>query len=164
MNLTASTPVAMRRAAFALLCLALLVWGLLYGGPAVLAAAQGSTPAAGTTLTFDIRFRDTVLAAGGSGLALGDRFILSDRLLENGTEVGHNAGVCTITDPAGEAICEVVYALPGGTIATQFLNAPPPEKAFAILGGTGRYEGARGSGTLVEFGDETGSVAFRLVD
>jgi hypothetical protein len=56
----------------------------------------------------------------------------------------------------------VTWDLGDGTIATQFLNAPPPRKVFAVVGGTGRYEGARGSGELVEAPDQTGALAFHL--
>ena len=156
----------MHRAVPSVLGLALLAAGIVAARPHGGMAAEVASPVAtGPMLQFDVRFHDTILAAGGSGLALGDRFILGDRLLQGGAEVGHNAGVCTITDAeVAEALCEVTWTLPDGTIATQFLNAPPPEKVFAIVGGTGRYAGARGAGTLVEFGDETGTVAFRLID
>jgi hypothetical protein len=127
-------------------------------------ATPGATPAAAAAaLHFDVQFHDAILAANASTLAAGDRIILGDRLLQAGQEVGHNAGVCTITDPAGEMICEVVYTLPEGTIATQFLNTPPPAKTFAVVGGTGRYAGARGTGTLLEHADQTGVLDFQLL-
>jgi hypothetical protein len=44
------------------------------------------------------------------------------------------------------------------TITFAFLNAPPPEKVFAITGGSGTYRTAQGDGLLVEFGDGTGSL------
>ena len=156
----------MRRAAFALAGLVLIVAGLLPLAPAARTGAQAGTPApSGQTLHFDVQFRDTFLAADPAAMALGDRVILSDLLLANGQEVGRNAGVCTVTDPAGEAICSVVYTLPDGQIATQFFNTPPPEKVFAIVGGTGRYQDARGFGELVESGtDQTGTITFHLTD
>jgi hypothetical protein len=153
----------MRRAALAACGIGCLV--LLLALASVARAAQAGTPASTEEpLAFDIEFHDTILAADSTQLSLGDRFILSDRLLANGTEVGHTSGLCTITDAAGEAICNVVFALPGGTIAAQFVNAPPPEKVFAIIGGTGRYQGARGTGELVEAPDQTGTLAFHLLD
>jgi hypothetical protein len=48
-------------------------------------------------LQFDVRFRDTILAAGDTGLAIGDRVILSDRLPRDEAAVGHNASVCRVT-------------------------------------------------------------------
>jgi hypothetical protein len=150
-------------------CVALVVIGLALLGagllPAARSAAQAGTPtSAGQTLHFDVQFQDTFLTADPAALALGDRVILSDLLLSNGKEAGRNAGVCTVTDVAGEMICSVVYTFPDGQIATQFFNTPPPEKAFAIVGGTGRYLGAHGFGELVEHGDEAGTVTFHLTD
>ena len=157
---------AMRRATFALAGLALLVAGVLHAALAARTGAQAGTPApAGQTLHFDVQFRDTFLAADPAAMALGDRVILSDLLLANGQEVGRNAGVCTVTDPAGEMICSVVYTFPDGQIATQFFNTPAPAKVFAIVGGTGRYQHARGFGEMVESGtDQTGTITFHLTD
>jgi len=156
----------MHRPVIVLCSLVLLGVGLVRSAPASHTAAQAATPATGQqTLRFDVQFRDTFLAADPAAMELGDRVILSDLLLSDGKEVGRNAGVCTVTDVAGEAICSVVYSLPDGTIATQFFNTPPPEKEFAIIGGTGRYQGARGFGELVESGtDQTGTVTFHLID
>jgi hypothetical protein len=87
--------------------------------------AQDATPVAGS-LQFDVRFQDTsVVRDEAAGFQPGDRIILHDLLLINGEDVGHNGGVCTITDPdGGEMFCAVTWFLPEGTISTQFLNAP----------------------------------------
>jgi hypothetical protein len=78
---------------------------------------------------------------------------------------GHDGVACTITDPDGgpEAQCTATFALPGGRLTTQFLNAPPPVKHFAVTGGTGAYRKARGDAVLVENGDGTGRLTFRLI-
>jgi hypothetical protein len=52
--------------------------------------------------------------------------------------------------------------LSGGEIATQFLNAPPPRKVAAIVGGTGVYRGASGEAVIVEGPKQTGTITFRL--
>jgi hypothetical protein len=137
---------------------------LALGLGAVSLAASSGTPASGGTLQFDVQFHDTILSAKTNALALGDRFILSDAVMSGGQQVGHNGGVCTVTDTAGELECTVTWSLPDGTIATQFLNTPPPQKDFAIVGGTGTYAGARGTGQLLEHGDQTGVVTFDLTD
>lgn len=143
----------------------------LAAGGVSFAVAQEATPVtadelpAGEPLRFDVLFEDTwVHPDEAAGLQLGDRVILSDQLLVNGEVVGHNGGVCTVTDIEGELLCLVTFALPEGTISTQFLNTPPPEQVFAITGGTGRFENARGHGELVEAGDGTGTLAFFLTD
>jgi hypothetical protein len=143
--------------------LGLVLLGLIAASSLRDADARTGTPEASTeTLEFDIAFRDTVLAADQSALSLGDRFILNDLILQEGEQVGHNGGVCTIVDTAGEAMCTVIFSLPEGTIVTAFLNTPPPEKTFAIVGGTGKYAGARGGGTLVEAPDQTGTLTFHF--
>lgn len=111
---------------------------------------------------FDVRFGDTVITAGSDALAAGDRIILNDTLLDGGIEVGRIHGTCTITDPRGFAICNATFVLPDGTVATQFVNSPPPEKHFPVLGGTGAYSESNGRGTLIEHGDGTGSLSFSL--
>ncbi|HZY69276.1 MAG TPA: dirigent protein [Devosia sp.] len=118
---------------------------------------------AAETLRFDVAFHDQLISARTDALSVGDRVIINDDLLTDGEKVGTAAGLCTITDTAvGLAICNVSFVLPGGSLSVQFVNSPPPEKTFAILGGTGDFAGATGSGTLIENGDETGSVEFVL--
>jgi hypothetical protein len=150
---------------------AALVGGILAAilvGAAVTIARDSEPAVAGQerTLQFDVQFHTTIIAPAGP--APGAQFLLSDTLLAAGQAVGHNGGACVLVSPA-EASCSVTYALADGTITTQFLNAPPPVKAFAITGGTGAYQGVRGEGELVENGDGppdgtggTGRITFRL--
>ena len=127
------------------------------------AAARTGTPEpAAETLTFDIAFRDTLVADDLSSPGLGDRFILNDLILEDGETVGHNGGVCTIIDEAHETMCTVIFSLPEGTIVAAYLNTPSPEETFAIVGGTGKYEGARGQGELIEAPDLMGWLTFEI--
>jgi len=123
----------------------------------IVSAAQ-----AGQTLSYDVNFHDTVLTAKTDGLSLGDRFILDDVLLEAGKQVGTSSGLCTITNVDGIAICNVTFSLPGGTLSAQFINAPPPRKDFAIIGGTGAYANAMGTGVMIENGDNTGNLTLTL--
>ena len=127
-----------------------------------LAVALVAPASAQDRLQFDVAFNDAMITQSQETLTVGDRIVMNDTLLQGGTEVGSVAGVCTIVDLAGFAICNVTFTLPEGTIATQFVNSPPPEKHFPVLGGTGAYSGASGSGTLIENGDETGSLSFEL--
>lgn len=131
---------------------------------AALAALLLASPAiAAETLSYDVAFHDKLITAKTDALSAGDRIIINDDLLTGGQKVGTAAGACTITDEVnGFAICNVSFVLEKGSLSIQFVNSPPPEKHFAILGGTGAYAGATGSGTLIENGDETGSVVFEL--
>ena len=111
-------------------------------------------------------------AAGNAGAAgmiqqVAD-FLLAQDIIKNkvdakGKKVGHDAGVCTFTTlTPPEAGCSITFFLSGGEIATQFLNAPPPRKVAAIVGGTGIYRGASGEAVIVEGPKQTGTIIFRL--
>ena len=134
-------------------------WLASFGSCLIVTAA-----AAQETLTYDVVFNDTILAERTDGFTLGDRFILNDVLRRLGEDVGRVSGVCTITDIQGVALCAMTFELPDGAIAGQFINTPPPEKTFAITGGTGVYLGRTGYGVLVEAGDGTGTVTFHFID
>lgn len=130
---------------------------------AIFVAISPASILAAEALSYDVVFDDKVIAAGTDTLSTGDRIIINDRLLENGLDAGRAAGVCTIVDAEDSyAICTVTFTLEAGSIAIQFVNAPPPEKTFPILGGTGLFAGRHGMGTLLEHGDGTGSVSFTL--
>jgi hypothetical protein len=132
----------------------------------VTAATAGSSTAMSDsrTIKFAIAFHDVALDLGKKGPSVGDERILGDTLLDaKGKKVGHDAGSCTFTSLAPpEVACYVTFFLSDGQIAIQFLNAPPPRKIAAIVGGTGAYRGARGEAVIVESPNQTGTVTFRL--
>ena len=148
-----------------------LVLGLVGAGSLAAApdrAASGAAPA--RTLRFEVRFSPFSLVPVNpvrdptAPFALGDELTFHDLLFADGRQVGDDGGSCVIID-VGQALasCTEVIRLPGGTIAAQFLNAPPPQKQLAVTGGTGAYRAAGGEGTLVEFGDGTGSLTLQLL-
>jgi len=133
--------------------------------PAAADASQSSTRrGASQTIKFAVAFHDVELDLGKKGPSVGDERIFADSLLDTkGRKVGHDAGVCTFTNLAPpEAACHITFFLVSGEIAIQFLNAPPPRKVAAIVGGTGGYRGARGEAVIVEGPKQTGTVTFRL--
>ena len=127
-------------------------------------AASRSTASVSASRTFKVAvaYHDVEVDLGQKGPSLGDERIFADSLLDaKGRKVGHDAGVCTFTSLAPpEAACHITFFFSGGQIATQFLNAPPPRKLAAIVGGTGAYRGARGQAVIVEGPKQTGSVTF----
>lgn len=136
----------------------------LVAGAIALIAASPARPAE-QTLHFDVQFHDTWLGRP----ALGVEQIQHDLLFSHGKQVGHTGGVCVLTDLAApEVACAATFSLADGTITTQFLNTPPPKKIFAVTGGTGMYQNARGQGELVEAGNGktsgggTGTLTFFL--
>ena len=133
--------------------------------PAAAGAARSNASAKpAQTIKFALAFHDVQLDLGMKGPSVGDERIVADSLLDaKGRKVGHDAGVCTFTTlTPPEAACQITFFLPQGEIATQFLNAPPPRKVAAIVGGTGAYRGARGDAVIVEGLKQTGTITFRL--
>ena len=139
---------------------------LLLGGVAI----AGATPAAkpeprGRTLEFQVRFSPFQLidVDHDGGPTLGDYVVFHDLLFQRGRQVGDEGGTCPLVDVAQGLIhCTGTIRLAGGQLTFQGLTTTDPTKEVAITGGTGRYQGAGGQATLVEFGDGTGSLTVRL--
>ena len=99
------------------------------------------------------------------GTALGDQIVFTSQLLKGNTEVGHQAGVCTVTSVArAEAQCVATYVLPGGQITGQALIrlGDPAPYAGAITGGSGRYQGAEGEVRVQPVSGTRGILTFHL--
>jgi hypothetical protein len=146
----------------------------LAGVVAIAAASQAAEPSAATskTLTFDVVFSPfTPVATNNvrdpnSPIALGDEVVFHDQLFANGKHVGDDLGSCVIVSPAPELLnnCTLVIRLPDGDITGQFATVPgPTPKPLALTGGTGSYRNAGGEGTLVEFGNDTGSLTLHVL-
>jgi hypothetical protein len=102
---------------------------------------------------------------GAAGTSLGDLIVFTGQLLQGGTEVGHQSGVCTVTSvQRNEAQCNATYSLRGGQITAQALitlgsSAP---YAGAITGGTGKYQGAEGEVIVQPVSATRGMLTFHL--
>jgi hypothetical protein len=105
-----------------------------------------------------------LIDVGGDGApSLGDYVVFHDVLLVDGEEVGDEGGTCPLVDlEQGLIHCTGTIRLPGGQITFQGLTTTEPTKQVAITGGTGRYQGAGGEATLVEFPDQTGTLTVKL--
>jgi len=128
---------------------------------AVVALTTGDARAA-RALAYDVKFNDSVLPATTTHSGPGDRIVLSHSLWREGRSAGRIEGACTVTSVDGTAICNASLMLNDGTIAIQFIDAPPPSAEFAVVGGTGAYQGLAGSGTLVQQSDESGALTLTL--
>ena len=142
----------------------LLISALALAALATVASLSSASVTRSQTIKFALAYHDAQVDLGQKGPSLGDERIFADTLLDKkGSKVGHDAGVCTFTSLAPpEAACQITFFLSGGEISTQFLNAPPPRKLAAIVGGTGTYRGAHGEAVIVEAPHQTGTVTFSL--
>ncbi|WP_369253587.1 hypothetical protein [Geodermatophilus amargosae] len=138
--------------------------------PGAVASAGADDPGAAhgheNTLRFDVEFSPfTLVDLGEPGLSAADVIVFDDVLLQAGERVGGMAGTCVVIDATPRANCTGIVTLGDqDSITFAFLNAPPPEKVFAVTGGSGAYRTARGDGLLVEFGDDTGTLTLNVVD
>lgn len=95
---------------------------------------------------------------GRKGLSVGDRQIVrSDVLDPRGGLVGRFDAVCTVTGvgTALGGVCQGVLTLKGGQLAGSFAwGRSGSSRLQAIVGGTGRYAGARGQFVVDTSGTE----------
>ncbi len=131
------------------------------------AVATGRPP---RSLSLSARDLHAVVDArpAGHGPRAGDRTVLSGELVDaDGTSLGRFLGIVTTFDATtpASAVESHTFQLADGTLHGMGSSAPAGESMFAIVGGTGRYHGARGSyvarQTPVELGGD-GSAAFTM--
>jgi len=144
--------------------------GVLGAAVALVALAVGAiSPAWGSSSDKDKRRTFTLEALTTEqefeGTALGDQIVFTSQLLKGDTEVGHQAGVCTVTSVArAEAQCVATYVFRGGQITGQALIrlGDPTPYAGAITGGSGRYQGAEGEVRVQPVSGTRGILTFHL--
>jgi hypothetical protein len=131
-------------------------------GPAVALAAGAGTAPRGTTIKLleDESGSISVRIGRHTGTAAGDEGLLTRTLRTMQKKpVGQVNISCVITKGGVHwvGICTGVYELAGGTLVGTTIDRPSPGYGIlhiAVTGGTGRYEGARGS--ILSRGSSTG--------
>jgi hypothetical protein len=141
-----------------------LALALLAGVAAISSAlaATGGTAPTGTTIKLleDEARAISVPIGHHTGLAAGDEGFTNRTLRTLEKKPVCQLNISCVTTKGGLSyiqICTGVYTLPGGTLVGTTLNVPsqgPNTLHIAITGGTGRYEGARGS--ILSVGSSTG--------
>jgi hypothetical protein len=128
---------------------------------ATAASGQGQVHVVLPADSLKIRFLDF----RRQGLRLGDRLAGHGPLLDETrtTPVGTAHMDCLvqrrITDGSGLYDCTYVLELQGGQLVLRGLDPRGPGVAsFAVLGGTGSYQNARGQGTFTDSREETDMV------
>jgi hypothetical protein len=135
-----------------------------------LMSTSGSAQTPGTTLQLfesekgaSFRFVDNPPKSKNERASVGDAFAFNSPVLDQArqTRLGNLSAHCTVTRPGkesnAETVCLGAFRLPDGiiTLATSIKGSPKTVTA-AVTGGTGAYQGARGSltSTTVEGGSE----------
>jgi Dirigent-like protein len=90
----------------------------------------------------------------------GSRFGFGDRV--TGDDRGSSIGVCT--DVGGKLLCTIQVQLSKGTLTVQGeLPERAHDTAVAITGGTGAYNGARGTAHVTDINSTTTDIVVELL-
>ena len=148
---------------------AVVVGGAVSASAAPTARSAGDARRQSTVLRYDIAFRpfqENVVDVGTPGPGIGDMLVFQDRILDHGRQVGVEGGACTITALLDgghfQTHCVGTVSLAAGQIAFQGLVTDAPDKHMAVVGGTGRYRDAGGELTVLELGNDVGTLTVRL--
>lgn len=108
----------------------------------------------------------------GPALGLGDQIVSSDKVFRKGMLVGTDGVVCTVVKATPQALtCHWVMtiSLPEGQLTLQAMaegpTGPPTEPTaltFAVTGGTGRFDNARGTADIVDNPGGSEQITVRL--
>jgi hypothetical protein len=86
---------------------------------------------------------------GPAGASAGDETLIAGDITKGNVRGYTSADCVAISKFHGIGLCEVDFLLKGGTIATRASStSKSPVQVLAVVGGTGRYADAAGSGTL----------------
>jgi hypothetical protein len=116
---------------------------------AVSSIGSGDVPTAGATTpsgTLHINTKTLVLTAPATPPAAGDRLDFYEQA--SGGDSGHDYAECVVMNAQGEALCHAEFVLRHGHISLDAVinvNAETLHASGPIVGGTGRYDGARGT-------------------
>jgi hypothetical protein len=131
---------------------------LLVLGVAAFASASASTHGApGVTVSFIAKTTQlSQIDLPPAGFGQGDEVVFHDQLRSHGKVIGHDGGTCQATFVAKGRVpqfqCLVTFVLRGGQVTSQgLINIANPASfsgKFAITGGTGIYQRARGQATI----------------
>ena len=92
----------------------------------------------------------------------GDRFGFGSTV--SGDDTGIGRGVCTVIGTT-QALCNIQERLAKGTLSAQglvSLTGPAKKTPFTVTGGTGSYDGARGSALVTDVNATTTDIQITL--
>jgi hypothetical protein len=126
---------------------------------AAVLAASGSAQSASTTLHFVTKGQKGVGFFPKGAPRQGTRIGFGDKV--TGDDQGRDRGACTLV--GREMLCTIEVQLSKGTLSLQGLL---PERSrnhpVAITGGTGAYDGARGTALVTDVDDSTTTIDVSL--
>lgn len=137
-----------------------LVAGAAAVATAAILATSGSAQTAPNTLHLIAKSQNRVGFFPKHKPRQGDRFGFGDKL--SGDDTGIDRGVCTII--GGKTLCNVEAKLAKGTLSLQgFVSEKSKNAPIAITGGTGAYNGARGTALVTDVNSNTTDIQVTLL-
>ena len=135
-------------------------------GPALGSAGGAARDHQRTIRVLEVTTEFHFVNTGPQGPSLGDVFVFSSKLMDDGKQVGHDGGVCTVTSFDNEELqCQATAWFDAGQITIQGL-LPNAEQTFTlpVTGGSGAYQGAEGELHIHELSDTKSVLTFHLTD
>jgi hypothetical protein len=120
---------------------------------AMASTATASAEASGTRTLVALEVRSKESKTG---------FSWSDRVSQAGTAVGTDSGSCTFVKGTTRATCRATFRLTDGTFSVRGTVGPSGVFKLTIAGGTGAYEGAKGSGVAKPAGKSKSLITLRF--
>jgi hypothetical protein len=129
---------------------------------AVIASAGSAQSPAGTTLNLVSKSENKVGFGPNHAPRPGDRVGFGSRYTSG--ETGYDRGICTFVTKA-QALCTVEVKLSKGTLTAQgfVTEAKQKDNPFIITGGSGAYDGARGTAFVTDVSDTTTDIRVELL-
>jgi hypothetical protein len=118
---------------------------------AILATSASGAPRTSWTMVFDARQTATHFVDNApNGESPGDAISFTDILLQHGKVAGFAEATGTLVDRKRDANeLQGTFDLPGGQIMIGGISlGQAATQSFAIVGGTGRYDGVRGTARI----------------
>jgi hypothetical protein len=122
-------------------------------------SAQGPAP---TSLHFVEKTQNSIGFFPHHKPRQGDRFGFGSTV--TGDDTGIDRGVCTVIGK-NQALCNVEERLAKGTLSAQgmvSLSGRANKNPFAVTGGTGAYDGARGTALVTDVNSKTTDIQITL--
>ena len=127
---------------------------------AVIATSGSAQAPAGTTLHLVSKTQKTIGFAPKGRPRQGARFGFGDKI--TGDDTGIDRGVCTLL--GRQALCTVEVKLSKGTLSAQgLLGQRSKNSPVSIVGGTGAYNGARGTALVTDTSSTTSTIDVTLL-
>jgi hypothetical protein len=135
--------------------------------PVLVLAVAAPAPAARDAETLVIKLKSVTISSrvddrAPKGPSRGDVMRGRSRLLNDVAQLGSKAGAAvggdtftiTLSSPTAGAV-DAVVSLPGGTLRVKGAGSLTGATRFPVIGGTGRFAGARGTCAVAGSGDAT---------